>query len=93
MKDIWTTKDGREIPIKDMSDRHLVNTLNMLNNKGFISHKTMMSYLSGSEPQGEMAQLAYEQECDAIFDAPVCEQMDALEEELEKRGLNLTTGG
>ena len=27
---IWTTKDGRNIPIKDMDNNHLVNTLNML---------------------------------------------------------------
>ena len=27
---IWTTKDGKNIPIKDMNNNHLVNTLNML---------------------------------------------------------------
>ena len=27
---IWTTKDGKNIPIKDMDNNHLVNTLNML---------------------------------------------------------------
>lgn len=27
---IWRTRDGKEIPIKDMTDEHLLNTINML---------------------------------------------------------------
>ena len=33
---IWKTKDGKEIPLKDMSDSHLQNALNML-----IKHSEM----------------------------------------------------
>lgn len=27
---VWATKDGREIPINEMSDDHLMNTINMI---------------------------------------------------------------
>lgn len=27
---VWTTREGKEIPINEMSDTHLVNTINML---------------------------------------------------------------
>lgn len=27
---VWTTKDGRQIPINEMTDAHLVNTIRML---------------------------------------------------------------
>lgn len=30
---IWTTKDDKNIPIKDMNTNHLVNTLKCLQNK------------------------------------------------------------
>ena len=27
---VWTTKEGNDVPLKDMSDQHLVNTINMI---------------------------------------------------------------
>lgn len=29
--DIWTTRTGEKIPVKEMTDTHLLNTINMLN--------------------------------------------------------------
>lgn len=30
---VWTTKEGNQVPIKNMTDTHLVNTINMLERK------------------------------------------------------------
>lgn len=30
---VWKTQDGKEIPIKDLKDGHLVNILNLLDRK------------------------------------------------------------
>ena len=34
---VWKTKDGTEIPIQQMSDKHLMNTINMLERNQHLS--------------------------------------------------------
>lgn len=31
---IWKTRNGKKIPVKEMSDNHLLNTINMLKGEG-----------------------------------------------------------
>lgn len=78
-------KDGTKIKIRDMSTNHLRNTLAMLQRKGWVSTDTLNFYMTCSEPNGEMAQVAFEQEQRAIFEAPCSNTMSALERELKKR--------
>ena len=34
---VWVTKDGRDIPIKNMCRNHLINAINMIENNNEIS--------------------------------------------------------
>lgn len=83
---IWTTKDGRKLPVKDMETGHIQNALAMLKRKGFVSVKTLNIYLRGPEPRGDGAQMAFETEFNYVADH-VHPFIDAFEEELENRKL------
>jgi hypothetical protein len=78
----WITKDGRKIAVKDMATSHIKNTLAMLKAKGFVDLDTLEFYLCGAGPNGEMAQLAFEQE---LMDLKVSPFIDLFEEELNYR--------
>lgn len=88
MKRIWVTQDGREIPVRKMSDSHLKNAYKMMVRKGFVSPATFDFYLLGPMPSGEMALDAYEREQDMVFESPILTQMGWLEEELERRKID-----
>lgn len=81
----WKTIEGAMIKITDMETSHIKNCINMLERNGFISKKDLVFYLFGPEPSGDMAIACYEQECDAVFKAPVSESLDSLREELKRR--------
>ena len=84
--EIWQTKNGKEIPIKEMTTRHIKNCLKLLHKNGFVSAKTQKFYLSCSEPSGEMAQDAFQRELDYWISHEGNEYIDKFVEELKNRG-------
>jgi hypothetical protein len=88
---VWTTKRGVQMRISAMQDSHLCNTLRILERKAFLNTTAIWSM---DPPQGEYAQLAYEEELSKInpFDAAVATTprhplYPALVMEAEWRGL------
>ena len=77
----WTTKDGREIPIKEMSDSHLLNALR------FAKAQEMRMLLAGPpEFNGEQAQLAADLAWDHMNEHGSA-VVNAMEDEILRRGL------
>jgi len=87
MRHIWNTQDGRQIPVEKMSDDHVRNSYQMMKRNGFVSMKTLMFYLIGPQPRGEMAQMAVEHEMDRMFDKPTSKWIDVFEDEAKRRGI------
>lgn len=54
---VWTTRDGREIPVNKMEDQHLVNSIKMLERNAKRDRENAISgaYSICSFLQGEMA--------------------------------------
>ena len=85
MTKLWITQDGRQLDPAAMSTQHIRNALNMLRRNGFVSPKVVSFYMTCVEPNGEMAQVCFDREFQAVMEAPVSEFIDIFEEELRKR--------
>jgi hypothetical protein len=66
---IWTTRDGTQIPVSEMTDSHLANAIAYLERTADarLAYETA-NLLSGPTPTGAMAQDAYEQGMQELFD-------------------------
>jgi len=69
----WTDRQGRKKLIKTMDTGYIQNCINMLKRNGFTKvkdlllskrHKTLAFYLDCPPPNGEMAQLCFDNEVD-----------------------------
>ena len=83
----WKTKSGETLDISNMEDSHIVNAIHMISKRGFVSPKTVSLYVCGPEPNGDMAQLAFDQEFDSVLESPISWKLGELEDEADKRGL------
>ena len=64
---IWTTSEGKKIKIKDLSDKHLINIINMLERNAYDK----IPNFSCSDFQGEIAQFCTEQEMNTSYEDPL----------------------
>jgi hypothetical protein len=62
---IWKTRDGRSIPIRDMGDSHLANSIR------FLERMHKLTVLNYNPPcfQGEMAQMTADDEYNMLLES------------------------
>lgn len=51
MDAIWTTRDGTKIPVRDMTDSHLLNTIRMLRRSGANENGGDSTYTIGGDTE------------------------------------------
>jgi len=63
----WETRDGRKLPITEMSDSHLNNTIKLIER----AHQAQINRVTMNPPcfQGEMAQMCADQEFNALLES------------------------
>lgn len=91
---VWTTKDGQKVKVRDMTDSHLTNTLKFLARRAQCRcSKHVTDLVNCPPPQGEYAQVAYESELDDIFSATFDDFVPdiywAMVDEYANRGLDM----
>ena len=59
MAEYWTTRERKKVKICDMSDRHLVNSYNMLANKLIVHANRCMSRNEEEDVPEEFLDLVY----------------------------------
>jgi hypothetical protein len=91
---LWKMKSGRQVRICDMSDQHLINSMSLLMryaSAALESHRKF--YATCPPPQGEMAELLFDQECDywdeAIITDCIPDIFWKMKEDAERRGMEL----
>lgn len=88
----WKTRDGRELEVSEMSTTHIFNSLQLLRRSGYVGSSTVAFYNSCPLPLGEMAQVAFDAEYDAVMDSQIHPFIDLFEQELKTRGIDIYTG-
>jgi hypothetical protein len=68
---MWTQKNGVKIRIRDMTDSHLTNTINLLARQTQV----MLSRIPYPDFSGEMAQYYAEGEYDSVMESSLEENM------------------
>lgn len=95
---IWKKKDDDLVPVRNMSDGHLVNTLRLLKRAAQSRHEYLQKlYLNAPPLLGEMAQDAFDREFDDLLEKDWKEfydedALDVLLSEAHKRGLQWESG-
>jgi len=92
MKRVWKTKDGTKLLISQMDNDHLLNAINFCEKRAKAQQCELVDFYATTDgPNGEMAQMAFEQEQNQIFNSHWTEflpdEYDSLVYWAKKRGL------